>query len=49
MLLGPVVGAPVSEWQRMAELNVLGLLYCTTPRCRTCSRGRGQPRRVPTS
>jgi NADP-dependent 3-hydroxy acid dehydrogenase YdfG len=29
MLLGPVVGAPVSEWQRMAELNVLGLLYCT--------------------
>ena len=28
MLLGPVVGAPVSEWQRMVELNVLGLLYC---------------------
>src|SRR5690349_15511395 len=28
MLLGPVVGAPVTEWQRMVELNVLGLLYC---------------------
>ena len=28
MLLGPVVGAPLSEWQRMIELNVLGLLYC---------------------
>ncbi len=28
MLLGPVVDAPVSEWQRMVELNVLGLLYC---------------------
>jgi len=29
MLLGPAVGAPVSEWQRMVELNVLGLLYCS--------------------
>jgi NADP-dependent 3-hydroxy acid dehydrogenase YdfG len=28
MLLGPVVGAPLSEWQQMVELNVLGLLYC---------------------
>jgi NADP-dependent 3-hydroxy acid dehydrogenase YdfG len=28
MLLGPVVEAPVSEWQQMVELNVLGLLYC---------------------
>jgi NADP-dependent 3-hydroxy acid dehydrogenase YdfG len=28
MLLGPVEGAPLSEWQRMVELNVLGLLYC---------------------
>jgi NADP-dependent 3-hydroxy acid dehydrogenase YdfG len=28
MLLGPVAGAPVREWQRMVELNVLGLLYC---------------------
>ena len=22
-------GAPIEEWQRMVELNVLGLLYCT--------------------
>lgn len=27
MLLGPAAGAPLSEWQRMVELNVLGLLY----------------------
>jgi NADP-dependent 3-hydroxy acid dehydrogenase YdfG len=29
MLLGPIVDAPVEEWQRMVDLNVLGLLYCT--------------------
>jgi NADP-dependent 3-hydroxy acid dehydrogenase YdfG len=29
MLLGPAVGAPLDEWQRMVDLNVLGLLYCT--------------------
>jgi NADP-dependent 3-hydroxy acid dehydrogenase YdfG len=28
MLLGPVVGAPLPEWQQMVQLNVLGLLYC---------------------
>jgi NADP-dependent 3-hydroxy acid dehydrogenase YdfG len=28
MLLGPIVDAPVTEWQRMVELNVLGLMYC---------------------
>ncbi len=28
MLLGPIVDAPVEEWQRMVHLNVLGLLYC---------------------
>lgn len=27
MLLGPIVDAPVEEWERMVELNVLGLLY----------------------
>ena len=27
MLLGPIVDAPVEEWQRMVALNVLGLLY----------------------
>ena len=29
MLLGPVVGAPVEEWQTMVEINLLGLLYCS--------------------
>jgi NADP-dependent 3-hydroxy acid dehydrogenase YdfG len=30
MLLGPIESAPVEEWQRMVELNVLGLMYCTS-------------------
>ncbi len=29
MLLGPVIGADTSEWRRMVEVNLLGLLYCT--------------------
>jgi NAD(P)-dependent dehydrogenase (short-subunit alcohol dehydrogenase family) len=29
MLLGPALDAPVEEWRRMVDLNVLGLLYCT--------------------
>jgi len=29
MLLGPVVDAPVDEWERMVRINLLGLLYCT--------------------
>jgi len=29
MLLGPVVDAPVEEWERMVQINLLGLLYCT--------------------
>lgn len=28
MLLGPIVDAPVEEWQRMVDINLLGLLYC---------------------
>jgi NADP-dependent 3-hydroxy acid dehydrogenase YdfG len=27
MLLGPVEGAPIEEWQQMVNVNVLGLLY----------------------
>ncbi len=27
MLLGPVVGAPLEEWQRMVDVNLSGLLY----------------------
>ena len=29
MLLGPMESAPVEEWERMVQLNVLGLMYCT--------------------
>lgn len=29
MLLGPIVDAPVEEWQRMVRTNLLGLLYVT--------------------
>ncbi len=29
MLLGPIQGADTTEWRRMIEVNLLGLLYCT--------------------
>ncbi|MGN6274506.1 MAG: SDR family NAD(P)-dependent oxidoreductase [Solirubrobacterales bacterium] len=29
MLLGPIVEAPVEEWERMVEVNLLGLLHTT--------------------
>jgi clavulanate-9-aldehyde reducatase len=29
MLLGPFEGAPIDQWQRMIDVNLLGLLYCT--------------------
>jgi len=29
MLLGPIVNAPVEEWERMVHLNLLDLLYTT--------------------
>lgn len=29
MLLGPAASAPLSEWRRMVDLNILGLLYVT--------------------
>ena len=28
MLLGPIVDAPIEEWDRMVALNIQGLLYC---------------------
>jgi len=29
MLLGPILGAELEHWQRMVNVNLLGLLYCT--------------------
>jgi NADP-dependent 3-hydroxy acid dehydrogenase YdfG len=29
MLLGPIEDAPLEEWQRMIDVNIAGLLYCT--------------------
>jgi clavulanate-9-aldehyde reducatase len=29
MLLGPIEGAETSDWRRMVEVNLLGLLWCT--------------------
>jgi len=29
MLLGPIDGAPIEEWQEMIHANVFGVLYCT--------------------
>ena len=29
MLLGPMLGAELEHWQRMVNVNLLGLMYCT--------------------
>src|ERR1700727_1706631 len=47
MLLGPIVDAPVEEWKRMVELNLLGLLYCThTALPHLLRAAEGDPRQV---
>ncbi len=47
MLLGPIVGAPITEWQLMVQLNVLGLLYCAHAALPHLSRAaEDSPRRV---
>jgi NADP-dependent 3-hydroxy acid dehydrogenase YdfG len=47
MLLGPAVDAPLSEWQRMVEINVLGLLYCAHAALpHLISAARDSPREV---
>jgi NADP-dependent 3-hydroxy acid dehydrogenase YdfG len=47
MLLGPIVDAPVDEWTRMVDLNLLGLLYCTHAALPHLIRAaEGQPRQV---
>lgn len=47
MLLGPIVAAPVDEWERMVQLNVLGLLYCAKAALpHLIEAAEGEPRRV---
>nr|BFE64738.1 SDR family NAD(P)-dependent oxidoreductase [Dactylosporangium thailandense] len=47
MLLGPVVDAPVEEWERMISINVMGLLYCARAALPHLLDSAGQePRRV---
>jgi NADP-dependent 3-hydroxy acid dehydrogenase YdfG len=47
MLLGPAAAAPLAEWQRMVQLNVLGLLYCAHAALPHLRRAAGQgPRQV---
>ena len=40
MLLGPVVGADVEEWERMIAVNVRGLLSTTRAALPHLLRGR---------
>jgi NADP-dependent 3-hydroxy acid dehydrogenase YdfG len=45
MLLGPALDAPLDEWRRMIELNLLGLMYCThaaLPYLLTAAQGERQ-------
>jgi NADP-dependent 3-hydroxy acid dehydrogenase YdfG len=47
MLLGPIVEAPLEEWQRMIEINVAGLLYCAHAALPHLLRAAGdRPRQV---
>ncbi len=47
MLLGPAVGAPLEEWDRMVDLNVKGLLYVAHAAMpHLLSAAEGEPRRV---
>ncbi len=47
MLLGPVEGAPLEEWQQMVQINVLGLLYCAHAALpHLLSAAADEPRRV---
>jgi NADP-dependent 3-hydroxy acid dehydrogenase YdfG len=47
MLLGPIEDAPVEEWERMVELNLLGLLYVAHAALPHLLRAAGdEPRRV---
>jgi NADP-dependent 3-hydroxy acid dehydrogenase YdfG len=47
MLLGPIVDAPMEEWDRMIALNLQGLLYCTHAAMpHLLSAAENSPRRV---
>jgi NADP-dependent 3-hydroxy acid dehydrogenase YdfG len=47
MLLGPVVDAPVEEWERMVQVNLLGLLYTAHAALpHLLKAAGGDPRRV---
>jgi NADP-dependent 3-hydroxy acid dehydrogenase YdfG len=47
MLLGPIVDAPVSEWEAMVQVNLLGLLYCAHAALpHLLEAAAGEPRQV---
>jgi NADP-dependent 3-hydroxy acid dehydrogenase YdfG len=47
MLLGPVPGAPVEEWEQMVNVNLLGLLYTAHAALpHLLEAAEGEPRRV---
>jgi NADP-dependent 3-hydroxy acid dehydrogenase YdfG len=47
MLLGPIIDAPVEEWERMIDLNLKGLLYTAHEALpHLLSAAEGEPRRV---
>jgi NADP-dependent 3-hydroxy acid dehydrogenase YdfG len=47
MLIGPIEGAPLEEWQQMVQINLLGLLYCTHAALpHLLSAAESQPRHV---
>ncbi len=47
MLLGPIVDAPLEEWERMVQLDLLGVLYCAHAALPHLLRAaESEPRRV---
>ena len=47
MLLGPILEAPVEEWEQMIEVNLLGLLYVSKAALPyLLAAAEGEPRRV---
>jgi len=47
MLLGPILDAPIEEWDRMIDLNLKGLMYITHAALpHLLSAAEGEPRRV---